>query len=248
MQTQAPCSTVNRTDAHRLNPPRFCNAFMDADQCELHYTPRGLCSWNGASCVTDAKCANRIYSPTGQSYMFFKFHKVGSSTVGGTLRLALIASTSNVFTSCLRFSKLQNKTEAERARYLHCSLCSKHDNSLPLLPFFRQLSVLNAPPERRLAALFSVPGAGAVLDKHCPQRASIGNRLRTGTVFRRPVDRVISKYYFLRTYCQEKAQRLGRASCVALELDILSWLVNTYFYLHALCMRPLATNVGLYML
>ena len=108
--------------------------------------------------------------------IFFKFHKVGSSTVGGTVRLALIASTGNVFASCLRVSKLRNKTATERARYTHCSLCAKHDNSLVLLPFFRAPSVLAAPPSTRLAALFaSAPHAAKTLDEFCPMRASMAN-------------------------------------------------------------------------
>ena len=109
----------------------------------------------------------------------------------------------------------------------HCSLCAKHDNSLVLLPYFRQPPVLAAPREARLAALFSLPQAARVLDEHCPMRASIGNRLLTGTVIRRPVDRVISKYYFLRTYCAEKAARLGRTSCAALDYELLDWLYSS---------------------
>lgn len=190
--TNTQCSTGNRIDAHRLNPPRYCNAFNATDTCNRHYTPRSLCEWDESRelCVASSTCQHRITAPTGKSYIFFKFHKVGSSTVGGTLRLALIASTGNVFTSCLRVQKLRNKTETERARYMHCSLCAKHDNTLPLLQYFRQPVVLDSSPSHRLAALFAVPGAADVLDKACPQRASIGNTLFTGTVFRRPVDRM----------------------------------------------------------
>ncbi len=222
------CETAGRTDAHRLNPPRFCNAFNESGACLRHFTPRGLCEWDAAKglCVTSTTCSRRISSPTGTSYFFFKFHKVGSSTVGGTLRLALISATGNVFASCLRVAKLRNKTEVERARYHLCSLCAKHDNSLPLLPFFRTPAVLAATPERRLHALFSRPDAAAVLDDRCPQRASMHNVLRTGTIFRRPVDRIISKYYFLRTYCEDKMRRLGRQSCVALDLDLVPWLYS----------------------
>ena len=43
--------------------------------------------------------------------------QVGSSTVGGTVRLALVSTTSNPFASCLRHSKLREKSEVERARY-----------------------------------------------------------------------------------------------------------------------------------
>ena len=32
------------------------------------------------------------------------------------------------------------------------------------------------------------------------------------------------RYYFLRTYCQEKALRLGKSGCAALELDLVPWL------------------------
>ena len=143
------------------------------------------------------------------------------------MRLALAASTANPFASCLRHSKLKEKTEVERARYRFCSLCAKHDNSLLLLPFFRQRQVLDAPPDRRLRMLFAMPHAAKAMDEHCPMRASIGNVLLTGTVLRRPVDRVISKYYFLRTYCQEKAVRVGKTGCAALELDLLSWLYGS---------------------
>ena len=88
----------------------------------------------------------------------------------------------------------------DRPTLADCSLCAKHDNSLLLLPFFRQPAVLSAPPSKRLSALFaSSPHAAKALDEHCPMRASMGNALRTGTVIRRPVDRVISKYFFLRT-------------------------------------------------
>ena len=157
------CSSAGREDAHRLNPPRFCNAFNTSDQCVRHFTPRGLCAWSAwGGCVTDSACTQRVSAPTGTSYIFFKFHKVGSSTVGGTLRLALIATTGNVFTSCLRVAKLRNKTATERARYMHCSLCAKHDNTLPLLPFFRQPAILRLRPETRLAALFASPAASAV--------------------------------------------------------------------------------------
>ena len=222
------CSTSGRVDAHRLNPPRFCNAFNESRQCALHFTPRGACEWDGdrGECITSTACATRISKPTGSSYIFFKFHKVGSSTVGGTLRLALILATGNVFTTCLRVRTLRNKTDVERARYRLCSLCSKHDNSLPLLPFFRAPAILTASPAHRLHALFAQPDAAAMLDDRCPQRASMGNVLRTGTVFRRPVDRIISKYFFLRTYCAEKMRRLGRQSCVALDLDIVPWLYS----------------------
>lgn len=223
------CSTQGRVDAHRLSPPRFCNAFKESSSCVKHFTPRGLCTWDlrSGECVTSAACNQRIATPTGRSYMFFKFHKVGSSTVGGTLRLALIATTGNVFASCLRVSKLRNKTEVERARYKFCSLCSKHDNTLPLLSFFRQPEILQTNPRHRLSAMFHIQGAAAVLDRACPQRASMGNVLRTGTVFRRPVDRLISKYYFLRTYCASKAARLGKASCAALDLELLPWLYHS---------------------
>jgi hypothetical protein len=222
------CSTTGRVDAHRLNPPRFCNAFDHSHECIRHFTPRGLCEWepDAHRCSTSPSCAKRTRAPTGTSYLFFKFHKVGSSTVSGTLRLALMASSGDVYSACMRASKLRNKTAVERARYAHCSLCAKHDNSLPLLPFFRRHDILGAPPSRRLALLFGAPDAAAVLDENCPQRASLHNHLRTGIVFRRPVDRVISKYYFLRTYCQSKAQRLGRASCVALDLDLLPWVYS----------------------
>jgi hypothetical protein len=78
---------------------------------------------------------------------------------------------------------------------------------------------------QRLAALFaSTPSAAKTLDEYCPMRASIANVLRTGTVIRRPVDRVISKYFFLRTYCQEKAARVGKSGCAALQLDLVPWL------------------------
>ena len=52
----------------------------------------------------------------------------------------------------------------------------------------------------------------------------MANTLLTGTVIRRPVDRVISKYFFLRTYCQEKALRVGKSGCAALQLDLVPWL------------------------
>ena len=187
------CSVEGRIDAHRLSPPRFCNAFNESSACSHHFTPRGLCEWSGSRCITSTACTRRASAASGTSYVFFKFHKVGSSTVGGTLRLALIAATSNPFASCLRHSTLREKTDVERARYTYCSLCAKHDNSLPLLPLFRQPSVLDAPPEKRLRALFAGVHAAKVLDEHCPMRESIGNVLRTGTVIRRPVDRVISK-------------------------------------------------------
>ena len=187
------CSVEGRIDAHRLSPPRFCNAFNESSACSHHFTPRGLCEWSGSRCITSTACTRRASAASGTSYVFFKFHKVGSSTVGGTLRLALIAATSNPFASCLRHSTLREKTDVERARYTYCSLCAKHDNSLPLLPLFRQPSVLDAPPEKRLSALFAGVHAAKVLDEHCPMRESIGNVLRTGTVIRRPVDRVISK-------------------------------------------------------
>lgn len=80
------------------------------------------------------------------------------------------------------------------------------------------------PLDSREPQFASSPAAAKTLDEACPMRASMGNVLRTGTVIRRPVDRVISKYYFLRTYCQEKAARMGKAGCAALELDLLPWL------------------------
>ena len=219
------CSTHDRIDAHRLLPPRFCNAF-DTNQtdCERYYTPRGLCTWSGTSCITKVACSSRAVAPAGTSFVFFKFHKVGSSTVGGTVRLALISSHQNPFAACLRHSTLREKTDAERARYAYCSLCAKHDNSLVLLPYFRQPAVLSAPADERLGALFAMPEAAKVLDEHCPMRASISNLLRTGTVIRRPAERVISKYYFLRTYCAEKAVRVGKMGCAAMELDLVPWL------------------------
>ena len=125
LTTVGRCSTEGRIDAHRLSPPRYCNAFADAADCERHFTPRGLCKWGGTACSSATQCAHRISSPTGSSYIFFKFHKVGSSTVGGTVRMALLSATGNVFSSCLRVSKLRNKTEVERARYAHCSLCAR---------------------------------------------------------------------------------------------------------------------------
>ena len=219
------CSTAGRIDAHRLSPPRYCNAF-NASTCEQHFTPRGLCEFRDTSgCVTSSACMQRASTATGRSYLFFKFHKVGSSTVGGTVRLAIISSTGNTFASCLRHSKQKQKSEVERARYRFCSLCAKHDNSLVLLLYFRQQSVLASPPEKRLAALFDYsPSAAKTLDEYCPMRASMGNMLRTGMVIRRPVDRIISKYYFLRTYCAEKAERLGKDGCAALQLDLVPWL------------------------
>lgn len=222
----AKCGTHSRIDAHRLSPPRFCNAFNnDSALCERHFTPRGLCEWSVGGCITSSACRVRATAPTGRSYLFFKFHKVGSSTVGGTMRLAIISSSGNTFASCLRHSKLRDKTDVERARYKYCTLCAKHDNSLVLLPLFRAPSVLSAHPRTRLAALFAAtPHAGKTLDEFCPMRASMANELRTGTIIRRPVDRVISKYYFLRTYCAEKAARTGKSGCAALQLDLLPWL------------------------
>jgi hypothetical protein len=227
--TQQRCSTSGLVDAHRLSPPRYCNHFGRAE-CERYFTPRGVCVWStrgGGACVSDSACTQRIRSPTGTSYIFFKFHKVGSSTVSGTLHRALIATSGNVYCSCLSVSKLKNKTAAERARYTLCSLCSKHDNSLPLLPFFREPAILSLSPAHRLSALFDNPSAAAVLDRTCPQRASRGNVLRTGTVFRLPIDRLISKYFFLRTYCQEVAAREGATSCAAIELDLLPWVFHS---------------------
>lgn len=69
------CSTSGRVDAHRLSPPRFCNAFNTTRACIRHFTPRGLCEWEGTACVTSTKCRQRASAPTGTSFLFFKFHK-----------------------------------------------------------------------------------------------------------------------------------------------------------------------------
>ena len=73
------CSTSGRIDAHRLSPPRFCNAFNNSRACMRHFTPRGLCEWEGSACVTSTKCRQRASAPTGTSFVFFKFHKVNSA-------------------------------------------------------------------------------------------------------------------------------------------------------------------------
>ena len=36
-----------------------------------------------------------------------------------------------------------------------------------------------------------------------------------------------SKYYFLRTYCADKAARLGRTSCAALDYELVDWLYSS---------------------
>ena len=147
------------------------------------------------------------------------------------MRLALVATTSNPFASCLRHSKLREKTEIERSRYTFCSLCAKHDNSLLLLPYFRQPAVLSAPPSKRLAALFATPHAAKALDEHCPMRASMGNLLRTGTVIRRPVDRVISKYFFLRTCACARVCRTRAWSEPSQNPHLMSHLARACFCL-----------------
>ena len=83
--------------------------------------------------------------------------------------------------------------------------------------------MLASPAATQLAAMFATTSGAAVMDSTCPFRPLMRNRLYTGTVIRKPIDRVISKYFFTRTYCV-RARKLGLRGCSAIELDIVRWL------------------------
>lgn len=218
------CSHVGRVEGHTLLPPRqYCSHF-NASECARYWVPKGNCVWVKDACRTDPQCVHLATAPTGASYIFYKFHKVGSSTVASTLRLALMATSGDPYTGCLHRADLTRKEPLEASRYEYCSLCANHDNSLPLLAAFKPAEVLASPAATRLAAMFAAPPGAAVMDSTCPFRPSMRNHLYTGTVIRNPVDRVISKYYFIRTYCAEEAIKLGLRGCAAVELDLVSWL------------------------
>ena len=98
-------NTSHLIDAHHLSPPRWCNAFATPAECARHKTARGICEWRRVAayggnrtshggggnrtaaaptfaCASSFACAQRSAAARGVSYVFFKFHKVGSSTVG----------------------------------------------------------------------------------------------------------------------------------------------------------------------
>ena len=82
------CSHVGRVEGHTLLPPRqYCSHF-NASECARYWVPKGNCVWVKDACRTDPQCVHLATAPTGASYIFYKFHKVGSSTVASTLRLA----------------------------------------------------------------------------------------------------------------------------------------------------------------
>jgi len=225
LDVKANCDHAGRIEGHTLTPPQqYCKNF-NGSVCDRRWVPKGNCLWDATegTCKTDPRCVHVATQAAGASYVFFKFHKVGSSTVASTLRLAIIGVTGDPYTGCLHKADITRKSPLEASRYKFCSLCANHDNSLPLLPAFRQPAVLAAPPELRLRTIFASPLAASV-DGTCPQRASLSNKLLTGTVFRHPVDRVISKYYFMQTYCGDDARKEGLKGCAADVLDIVGWL------------------------
>lgn len=162
-------------------------------------------------------------SPTaGHSYIFFKFHKVGGSTLANAMQYSWSEWMNNSDSVCPHEAPnvMINATVKDVWRYnercKRCSLCNTHE-SLALLPRFRKPSTLAAPPAKRLAALFGDPPA-------CCLMGALGNTLHTFSLIRRPIDRVVSKYFFERTYCGKQAAQTGKTSCAALELDLLRWL------------------------
>lgn len=198
------CNLSSLIPAEALAEPRYaCSDFHSRDACSTHIVPSGACEWIDAG--TQWQCASRRACrtppprrPSGTSYLFFKFHKVGGSTVSRTLQTAMSLIVGSPYVSCLEHSEANNKTAEAKARYEFCRMCTHHDSTLPLLPTFK--AVLSASRETKLTMMFAEPSGAAAMDMFCPMRPSVGNVLLTGTMIRRPVDRVISKYFFLRTY------------------------------------------------
>ena len=213
-------------DPTRLPPQQYCqrcSSFNESD-CARYWVPVGNCIWLRDTCQPDPQCVHLATAPTGTSYIFFKFHKVGSSTVAATLDMTLVGTSGDPYTACPDHAYLTLKDPLKASRYRYCSLCATHNNTLPLLAAFKPAAVLASPATTQLAAIFATTPGAAVMDSTCPFRPSMRNRLYTGTVIRNPVDRVISKYFFLRTYCAQEARKLGLRGCSAFELDIVRWL------------------------
>ena len=200
------CNQSGLIIAAQLPVPLYqCTDFHTPSACSTHVVPSGSCEWSSTPAA--AQCASRRQcrtlpptGPSGTSFMFFKFHKVGGSTVSRTLQSAMSLVVGSPYVSCLEHSETGNKTVEARARYRFCRMCTHHDSTLPLIPTFKLPAVLSASREARLAAMFATPTGAAAMDQFCPMQPSIQNTLFTGTMIRRPVDRVISKYFFLRTY------------------------------------------------
>ena len=211
-----------RRAAHRDDPPHYkCDAFNASPaECNSSYVPSGPCAFGSApraGCAVLRACRTLpAVAPSGTTFIFFKFHKVGGSTVSLTLRTAVTLTSGSPFGACLQQSERWNKSTEELERYRYCYVCTHHDSSLPLLPAF--MRALNTSASERLAVMYGQTAADAGVDSTsqrrsvdaaCPQRPSLGNTLRTGTVIRQPVARIISKYFFLRTYCEAAAARKG---------------------------------------
>ena len=95
------CSHEGRIEGHTLVPPtQYCARFNETE-CPHYWVPKGNCVWSLGRCTPDPRCIRLTTAPTGASYVFFKFHKVASSTVASTLRLALIGATGDPYTGCL---------------------------------------------------------------------------------------------------------------------------------------------------
>ena len=194
---------THRIAAHQLDPPRYlCADFnASAESCAAHHVPSGACAWSDGVATDGLRCMNRCKrpppsEPSGRSYVFFKFHKVGGSTVSRTLQAAMALVVGSPFASCPEHMDLHNKSAEALLRYRFCSMCTHHASSLPILPLFKQRAVLSASRDSRLAAIFASPASAVTMDTFCPMRPSMRNELLTGTIIRRPVDRVISKCEF----------------------------------------------------
>ena len=207
-----------RAAAHSGPTPHYrCEALSTSAVCERAYVPRGPCQWNAEEgCARVSRCrAQALQAPTGVSYIFFKFHKVGGSTVSSTLRTALALVTGTPTASCLEHGDVVNQTATAIARYKFCQMCSHHDQTLPLVGLFAHKKVLSASRESRLATMYEHAREGGAdvaargFDFFCNMQLSKGNRLLTGTMVRLPVNRAISKYFYLRTYCAERAAKKG---------------------------------------
>ena len=111
----------------------------------------------------------------------------------------------------------------------HARACLAHNEGLPLAKLFRDDSVLEEPPARRVAAMYALDEPMMLRVCPLPRNAP----LRTVVLLRQPVERLISKFFFqqgsgVNEGCNVTSKSVKMASegalCAAQIMPIEDWL------------------------
>jgi len=151
------------------------------------------------------------------NFLFFKFHKVGGTTVTNTLRPVLMRR-KHVLPSV--HDTQEGRSVVAPGGTASASLCMDHASSLPMLSLFAKKSVLQAGRNTRVELMYQA--APKLLEQTCPLVR--GLPLFTGVVLRDPVQRILSKYHFQRaSWCARESSKFG-LECAASALPLSVWL------------------------